>query len=337
MTDRNEWEPLTARPAVSLVIPTWNGLAILQRFLPSVVREAERWRDAGGQAEVVISDDGSTDDTLTWLARQYPQVRVTASAVNRGFAAAANAAVLHARYEIVVLLNSDVEVLPGLLDVLPSHFEDDGLFGVTFRGLDLPGWDDPKGPGTPFFSTGGKLGRFRVGFWSVWDNYDVPAQGSVPLPTFFLHGGFCALRRSVFAGMGGFDLEFSPYYWEDVDLSYRARKRGWRVVYEPRAQVCHALSATVKRHSRAFARAVVIHRNRLLFHWMNLHGPSLARQLVWSHLLLLQLALKGEFSYHCGWWQAVWRLPAILRRRRRDAPWWVYDDDELAVKEAPGT
>lgn len=324
----------SAYPPISLAIPTWNGRKILQRFLPSVVREAERWQNAGGDAEIILSDDGSTDDTLAWLAQEYPQVHVTSSPVNRGFAAAANAAVLQSRHEIVVLLNSDVEVLPGLLDVLPQHFEDPGLFGVTFRGMDLPGWDDPHGPGAPFFSTGGKLGRFRVGFWSVWDNYDASAQDGVRLPTFFLHGGFCALRRSVFAELGGFDLEFSPYYWEDVDLSYRARKRGWRVGYEPRAQVYHALSATVKRHRPAFSRAVVTHRNRLLFHWMNLHGASLARQLVWSHLLLLQLALKGEFSYHCGWWQAVRRLPAIRQRRRRDAPWWVIADEELAVKEA---
>lgn len=307
-------------PTLAIVIPTWNGLELLRRFLPEVEAEAARWREAaGGACEIVVSDDGSSDGTAAWLAAEHPQVRVTRSEVNQGFAHAANAGVYAATSRLIVLLNNDATLEPGALDAVAAPFSDPEVFGITFRGVDLPSGE---------FGTGGKLGRFRRGFWSVWDNYDA----TVPGPTFMLAGGFCAFRRAAFLDLGGFDPVFAPYYWEDVDLSYRARKRGWKLVYEPRAGARHQTgSESTRRHRRAFARAAIIERNRLLFHWRNLDRARLAQHLIWGHLMLVQMALRGDFAYHAGYAQALGRLPQILRFRRRERRAWLLADPQLTV------
>src|SRR6185312_17028952 len=103
--------------------------------------------------------------------------------------------------------------------------------------------------------------------------------------SFLLVGGFCVFRRAAFLEMGGFDPIFSPYYSEDVDLSYRARKRGWRLAYAPATMLYHQQSSSVGRHRGRFRRQVVIERNRLLFHWRNLDRGNLLRHLGWAHLL----------------------------------------------------
>jgi GT2 family glycosyltransferase len=320
-------------PSLTIVIPNWNGADLMRLYLPSVVTEVERWRGAHtSDAEIVVSDDGSSDDSLRLLREHFPQVRVIASQVNRGFGPAVNAGVGAARGELIVLLNSDVALTSGALDPLPRWFGDASLFGVTLRGLDLPGLT---------FSTGGKLGRFRHGFWETWRNYDVaPALSKPPdaaaLPSFALVGGFCAFRRSGFLELGGFDERLAPYYWEDIDLSYRVRKRGWSIGYEPRSVVHHAVSASVSRHAGRFRRDVMIHRNRLLFHWKNLDRERLIVHLAWAHLLLVQLAFKRDFAYHCGYRAALKQLGFVLGFRRAERAHWGRRDRDLELAAPPG-
>lgn len=305
-------------PALSVVIPTWNGLDLLQRFLPSV-RAA-----ANPTTEIVISDDGSTDGTAAWLASHFPDVRCLCSPVNRGFAPTANAGVQAAAAPIVVLLNNDLEVASDCFSTISGRFSDPDVFGLTFRALYYPSRD---------FAAGGKLGRFRRGFWEVWRNYDAPPVAGARYPTFMLVGGYCAFRRQPFLDLGGFDLGFAPYYSEDVDLSYRARKRGWKLMYEPRAIVHHVLSASVARHRSRFRRQIVIERNRLLFHWRNLDPPQLRSHLLWAHLLLLQHALKANPAYHLGFLQAVAQWPAIRRFRQQERPLWRLRDLDLELSD----
>lgn len=304
-------------PVLSLVIPTWNGRDLLARFLPSVVAELTLGR------ELVISDDGSTDGTAAWLAAHYPAARVVHSARNCGFGPAANAGIAAAQAEIIVLLNSDIELTPGCLDPIARSFDRPEIFGVTLRAFDLP---------EKVFSTGGKLGHFRRGFWEAWRNYEQPSG-----PSFMLAGGFCAFRRSVFLELGGFDPVFAPYYSEDLDLSYRARKRGWQLAYEPAAILYHQRSSSVNRHQNRFRRAAIIERNRLLFHWRNLDGARLAQHLLWAHLLLLQMLLTGRWAYHAGYAQALRRTGQVRRFRASEKPHWRLRDAalELAATSQP--
>lgn len=303
-------------PALSVVIPTWNGLDLLQRFLPSVCAAA------GPTTEIIISDDGSTDETRTWLTSHYPRVRCLFSPVNGGFAPAANAGIRAASAPIIVLLNNDLEVAPDCFSTVAGWFSDPQLFGLAFRALYHPSLD---------FAAGGKLGRFRRGFWEVWRNYDAPPEPGARYPSFMLVGGYCAFRRQPFLDLGGFDVGFAPYYSEDVDLSYRARKRGWKLQYEPRAVVHHVLSASVARHRSRFRRQIVIERNRLLFHWRNLDPPQLRSNLLWAHLLLIQHAFQANPAYHLGFLQALARWPSVRRFRQQERLFWRLQDNELEL------
>ncbi|MGH9519717.1 MAG: glycosyltransferase family 2 protein, partial [Terriglobales bacterium] len=185
-------------PALSVVVPTWNGRELLAQFLPGMVAEAERWSKAQGKTcEIVVSDDGSRDGTEAWLAQALPQVHRVRSELNRGFAPAANAGVLAAAAPLVVLLNNDLSLAPGCLDVVSARFADPELFGLTFQAWELPGGE---------FATGGKLGRWRRGFWETWRNFEQAGE------TFLMVGGFCAFRREPFLQLGGFDPIFAPYY-----------------------------------------------------------------------------------------------------------------------------
>ncbi len=116
--------------AVSLVLPSWNGRALLERNLPSV-REALAAHPAGGEAIVV--DDGSGDGTSAWIATAHPWARCLVRAENQGFGAAVNHGVAAARHGIVVLLNNDVRVEERFLEPLTAAFASGGgrIFAVV--------------------------------------------------------------------------------------------------------------------------------------------------------------------------------------------------------------
>ena len=148
--------------------------------------------------------------------------------------------------------------------------------------------------------TGGRYGKFRRGFWSVYFNYDIPvatdANGSrsdacCP-PT---RSGVCHLPPRNVRELGGFNPLLSPFHWEDVDLAYRGWKRGWDVRYEPRSVAYHKVSATIDAISRRHVDAVSF-RNRLLFHWINLHSPTFLVR----HILMLAILLLTRFRSWIG-------------------------------------
>jgi len=118
---------------VSIVIPTWNGRHLLERFLPSVFVAADRYRAASGfDVEIVVVDDGGTDDTAFWLATSYPgRVELLMKRQNEGFSHACNTGFRHAKHPIVLLLNNDVEVEPDFIAPLVGHFGVDDVFAVV--------------------------------------------------------------------------------------------------------------------------------------------------------------------------------------------------------------
>ena len=122
----------------------------------------------------------------------------------------------------------------------PPHFEDPEVFAVTAKVFE---WDHP------IFATGGKLGRFRRGFWSVYFNYDISDSSASnwtekqQLLSVYAVGGFATYSRQKLESLGGFNQLLSPFHWEDVDLSYRGWKRGWQIRYEPHSIAHHRTSA----------------------------------------------------------------------------------------------
>ena len=113
-------------------------------------------------------------------------------------------------------------------------------------------------------------------------------------PTFYAGGGSSGYDRAKFLELGGFDELFAPFYVEDVDLSYLAWKRGWKILYQPRSVVYHEHRGTIgKKFSSSYIERTV-HKNNLLFTWKDIHAPGmLAAHFGWLYLTLWVRRLLG--------------------------------------------
>ena len=317
------------KPSLSIVIPTWNGLDLLRECLPSVLAAAAAYRaKAGAPTEVIVVDDGSRDETVSRLPREFPDLCLIAKPSNEGFAAACNQGFARCRYDLIGLLNNDVWVDQDYFVRQADHFSDPAVFAVTAK---VYGWDEPV------FMTGGRYGRFRRGFWSVYFNYDVrPGQAAEwieqrRLLSAYAIGGFSTYRRDRVVELGGFNPLLSPFHWEDVDLAYRGWKRGWDIRYEPRSVAYHKVSATIDRNFRKRHVDAVSFRNRLLFHWINLHSPSfLARHLLMLAILFLTRILVLDLDFYRAFFQAVGKLDEVRELRRSEKAKAVRSDASVA-------
>jgi GT2 family glycosyltransferase len=312
---------------VSVVIPNWNGRPLLAEFLPSVIAAAKYYQTrSGAETEIIIVDDSSTDDSVAWLSQRYgPALRVIAREQNGGFARAANTGFAAARFPTVLLLNNDIKIELDAIAPLVAHFGQERVFAVCCKAYRL---------GTDLFDGAGKLGRFERGYWRVFLSYDIlpsrlPAH-TQPFYSFVASGGYAAFDRTKLQDLGGFCEMLSPFYWEDVDLCYRAWKRGWTIHYEPTSVVYHKSSATIGQKFKPRHIQVVAERNRLLMHWMNLHDSRwLAMHLVWLAIKLSGAAFSLDGVMWSAFLGALARLPGALRVRRRERARSVRSDREI--------
>lgn len=325
------------KPNVSIVIPTWNGLDLLRQFLPSVIRAADSYSlQSNASIELLIVDDGSKDATVEWLIgegfseKQSPasgevanssgEFRISRRYIrnesNRGFGETCNRGFAEAAYRLVFLLNNDVEVDESAVATLVRHFYNPEVFAAHCRVYDL---QSQREVGT------GKLGDFARGFIRVHGSYSVDekdASESEPVKTLkysmFAGGGSAMFDRDKFLELGGFEPLLSPFYWEDVELSYRAWKRGYKVIYEPRSITRHRISSTIGKLGRRRVR-VIEQRNRLIFHWINLQDKALLiSHVLWVILLTITAPFRLQPLFIFSVFEALKRLPEIRRRRREE-------------------
>lgn len=216
-------------PRASVVIPTWNGARFLAPCLTALA--AQTFRDF----EVLVIDNGSTDDTAAVLA-SYPTVRCLSLATNRGFAVACNSGIRAARGEFILLLNNDTAAEPGWLGALVAALDAHPRAGMAQPKVRLMDQRDL------LHTTGDTLDRAgRPGNRGVWavDQGQWDAQTEV----FGANAAAAAYRRAMLDDVGLLEERFGSYL-EDVDLAWRARLRGWGCVYVPQAVVYHQVSAT---------------------------------------------------------------------------------------------
>ena len=302
---------------VSIVIPTWNGLALLRETLPSVCEAAGFYRRKSHcRTEILVVDDGSEDETREVLPVEFPQVRLIESPSNRGFAPTCNLGFDHAGFPLVALLNNDVKVEPDYLLHQAPHFQDPDVLAVTAR---VFSWNGDE------FTAGGRFGRFRRGFWSVYLNYDVDPDSAGAehfdrrCLSAYAVGGFATYDRRKLQELGGFNTLLAPFHWEDVDLSYRGWKRGWKIHYEPKSVAYHRISATIGSRFRPRKVETVAVRNRLLFHWINLHSTGYwIRHLVGLAGLVLTRFIVLDGTFYRSFLGALSRISQVRRMRRRE-------------------
>lgn len=326
---RADTRPGTA--AASLVIPNWNGRDLLERFLPSWIAAVS----GHPGSEIIIVENGSTDDSAAWLENNYPralypQLKVLRLPENLGFGGGANAGFHAASNDIVVLLNSDMRVEADFLPPLLEGFTDAGVFAVScqiFLGDRSKRREE----------TGLTEGRWQDGALRVGHREDPDVNRL--FPCFYGGGGSCAFDRRKFLELGGFDELLAPFYLEDTDLGYMAWKRGWKVLYQPSSVVHHEHRGTIgKRFSQSHIESV-LRKNFLLFCWKNIH--SWGR--LGSHFLFsLAGAAITSWSGHSpsrasafGIARATWQIPTAMRSRWRARSLAALDDAEAFRRTQP--
>lgn len=300
--------------SVSVVIHSWNGRMLLEEMFPSLLQATKVFRDqTGGSWEVIVVDDGSVDDTIQWIENMPEKnVKLITRRRSTGFAVACNLGFSACRYDIVILLGNDVIVDKDFIVSILPHFTEENVFGVSLKSLTRD---------RSAFNSGGKLAEFRTGFWKTYQNYDVANPGDEnssygPPYSFFLTGGACAFNRKKLHELGGFEPLMSPFYWEDVELSYRAWKRGWVIVYEPNAVVFQDATKDIRGALNRVRFERLNTRNRFIFLWKNLHDPGMfLMHLGATFLLGLQAVFTLRASFFLGFWDFLLKLPAVLKKR----------------------
>lgn len=281
---------------VSIIIPTYNGKELLRKHLPAVL---EACRAYPGESEVILVDDGGTDDTPGFAAG-FPAVRVVRRSVNGGFARAANDGVRAAAYPLVFLLNNDIQVSPGVLEKLEAGFSGNDVFAVQANII--------SGSGAPSVSPGRVSYRFGI----LKYEYREEAARDLPGPAGFASAGAAMYSRDKLLAIGIFDEEFSPFYFEDIDLSLRAARLNWKIFCHPSAEVLHLhAGSTVKANYSAF-RYKFIHR-RNYFRLLLRHSRPVSLPLL--PLYAVYRAFTGGLPELFGFFCALWLSAAGLFRR----------------------
>lgn len=243
---------------ISAVIPNYNGATLLGELLPKI-------RETLSNLALTVVDDASTDGSADLLRERFADVNLIARSENGGFSAAANDGIRATKGDFVLMLNNDVELTPGFLDSIMPLFDDDSVFAVSPK-IVLPRRGD--------LDEGAKTGSWHHGLFSTDQRQDV----SNVEPIVYATGCAAVYRRSMLEALGGFDEAYSPFYWEDVDLGYRAWKRGWRSLYQPAGVVYHQHSASIARLDAGVTNRIKS-RNGLLFIWRNIDDPGCLRRI----------------------------------------------------------
>ena len=287
---------------IAVIILNWNGSEMLRRFLPSVVSYSE----VDG-AVVYVADNGSTDDSVEMVCREFPTVHLILLEENYGFAEGYNRAIKQVHEEYVVMLNSDVEVTPHWLiplrNYLDSHPEvaacQPKLLGYAQRNYfeyagAAGGYIDRYG--YPFCR-----GRLMQCIEEDHGQYDTIA------PVFWASGAALFIRRADYEAAGGLDARFFAHM-EEIDLCWRLRMRGRKLVCVPQSRAYHVGGGTLDAGNPRKTYLNV--RNNLLMLYKNLPADELRpvmRTRRWlDYLAALQFLLKAD----------VPNLRAVLRARR---------------------
>ena len=269
---------------VSVVIPNWTKLPLI-KHLPAVIKACKG-------AEIIVVDDASPDDTVAYVRKHFPGVKVIVNKQNERFAVSCNHGVKAARGDIVILLNSDVAPKPGFLKPLIKHFSANGrsasgrneVFAVSCLEIQNSG------------ASGRNRCQFKRGFLI---HSAVKIDGlNVAGSNCWATGGSSAFDRKKYLQIGGMDPLYKPAYWEDIDLSWQAReKHGWKILFEPESRVFHNHETTNVSVFGQRQMEQMAMRNQFLFVWKNIRGRRWLEHCLWLpyHLIFTTYRTKGLF------------------------------------------
>ncbi|PCJ42790.1 MAG: hypothetical protein COA71_04620 [SAR86 cluster bacterium] len=266
----------------SIIIPNYNGEKLLQENLPSVISESKNFHS---DCEIIIVDDASTDNSVKILQEKFPTVKLVQHKTNKGFAAGIHSGVAAANYELVFLLNSDVQPVANCLNKLEKYFERQDTFAVNPLILN----QDHEVNQSSWTRSQFSHGRLKL---IPWDISSLPGmkQKKEGYLTLYCSGGSVMLRKAMFENLAGFSDLYQPFYYEDFDLGLRAWYQGWSSYFCPDAEVIHADKGTIEDHFKSDLIKSTQRRNRYFLEWTHFSNA----RLIFSTLPFTLMQLLGE-------------------------------------------
>jgi len=299
---------------ISVVIPNFNGKKLLEENLPKVLKICLG-------CEVIVVDDASTDGSAEMIAKKFPQVELLHRPKNEGFSSAVNDGVKIAHGELVFLLNSDA--YPDEFDQasIEHYFKDSETFAV---GLLQKSVEDGK-----IMLRGRGIGSFRRGFLEH-------ARGEINnSSTLWVSGGAGVFRKSIWGKLGGLCTLYNPFYWEDIDLSFRARKAGYKIYFDTKNFVVHSQNeGSIRSYFSISKIKTIAYRNQFFFVWLNISDSIyLFSHVLWTKYYLLKSLIRGDRAFVKGFFLAIFKFTEVLRIRGNNSKLWKISDREMITAE----
>lgn len=299
---------------ISVIIPNYNGEALLLKNIPKVIDELDSYSE---EIEVIVVDDASVDGSigvLEQLEQKYKNLMHLKNEKNLGFSSTVNKGVRNAKGDIVLLLNTDVYPQRGFLIPLIENFDDNRVFAV--------GCMDKSIEGEKTILRGRGLGSWARGFL-------IHRRGEVDKKnTLWVSGGSSAFRKGIWEKLGGLNELYNPFYWEDIDLSYRAQKSGYIVLFEPRSIVYHEHEkGSIKSSYSPFKIKTISYRNQFIFIWANITDMDL----ILSHLFFMPYHVFKSFinfdlAFLIGFFKALIMSTKVIEFRLKASKLFVKSD-----------
>ena len=303
-------------PKIAIIILNWNGAKLLQQFLPSIVEFSKN-----DLTDIIVADNGSTDNSLSILQNQFPEVKILDLKKNFGFARGYNEALKQLNADYFVILNSDVEVTAGWLNEPIRLMENDSLIAaVQPKILSYHQKTHFEYAG----AAGGFIDRFGYPFCRgrIFNEVEEDrGQYDDSVDIFWATGASMFVRSKCFHEVDGFDADFWAHM-EEIDLCWRLKNRGYRIIFTPESTVFHVGGGTLsydnprKLYLNFRNNLWLLYKNLptgqlfpILFQRMILDGVAAFKLLAEFNMNGIKSVLKAHYHFYRS-------IPSLNRKRK---------------------
>lgn len=288
---------------ISIIIPLYKNYEMFFKYLEINKKYFEG-------CEVIVMNDYPEENITKPVLKIFSNAIVVNNRKNLGFAGNVNRGVLKSTRNYVFLMNSDVVLRDNsFLDALNYFKKSQKLFAIGFAQIE---------------KDGKIVGANRAYFQNGLINHSPQSSIIHHLSSnFWAEGGSSIFKRKLFIDLGLLDELYNPFYWEDIDLSYKAWKAGYKILYDPNIKVKHQHESTIGKYFDKSKILKTAFCNQLIFHWKNLTD----KDLILKHLLNIP-----RFIFIPGFFDALIRLPKILQSRKKTIKLFKKTDKEILEK-----
>ena len=284
--------------SISVVIPNYNGRDLLENNIPSLLAALN-----GMEFEIIVVDDCSSDDSVPFLKKTYPDIIIIKNSKNLGFSATCNKGISIASKELICVSNTDVTFTNEYFTNAIKNFTTPDVFAV--KG-DIINYCKDFHDVMNIEKT--SLLYYKRGFLRFNQKVEPNnIQFSPKINSQFVLLGCCFVcRREILQELKGYDEIYSPFYWEDADLAQRALKSGQQLIYDKNCKVYHQTSATISRHRSNRQRRLISNRNKFIFTWRHIYGTTYwISHIFYTSLNLLTRWIILDWKYYVAFVMAI--------------------------------